>query len=171
MQNKYYYLVASLPFLKFAQEPPISKSVFLAECEKWLAPEDMRAVLSMDLTSWDVRGEDTAVIRQWKNFDRALKEDLSHIRAAKKSHEDYRAPEALRGVTELETPLAMEQALEKIRWDFLEEKSAGYFFDVNGLALYFLKLQILQRLAGFDKDRGESTFYQLCEVIYEQAVG
>ncbi|MFC1480005.1 DUF2764 family protein [Candidatus Omnitrophota bacterium] len=171
MQNKYYYLVASLPFLKFADDPPLSKSDFLAECEKWLTLQDMHTVLSADLASCDVRSEDTAVLVEWKRFDRDLREHLSHVRAAKKSSEDYREPEALRGVMEMETPLEMEQALEKIRWDFLEEKTAGYFFDVNRLALYFLKLQIMERLAGFDKDKGERTFYQSCEVIYEQAVG
>ena len=61
----------------------------------------------------------------------------------------------------------MEEALERIRWDFLEGKTAENMFDINWLVLYFLKLQIAERLTTFDKDKGESFFYELCEVKYE----
>ena len=49
MSNKYYYLIASLPYLKFGDQPPIFKAAFITECEKWLSPEDMVLVNSADI--------------------------------------------------------------------------------------------------------------------------
>jgi hypothetical protein len=167
MHSKYYYLVASLPYLKFAEEPPISSEVFMAECEKWLTPEDLKTLVSADIKRHFTGEADSTVLAEWKKFDARLREELAKIRAARKLSQQVKAPDFLESVTEKETPLLMEEALERIRWDCLEGKSAEYMFDINWLVLYFLKLQIAERLATFDKDKGESFFYELCEVKYE----
>ena len=49
---------------------------------------------------------------------------------------------------------------------FLEEKEFGYHFDMNTLMLYCLKLQILERLAAFEKEKGKTRFERLAEVRY-----
>ena len=56
--------------------------------------------------------------------------------------------------------------LERKRWDFLEEKECDYHFDIAALSLYYLRLQMLERLASFDKEKGRETFGGLCEVSY-----
>ena len=55
-----------------------------------------------------------------------------------------------------------------MRWDYLADKELSFLFDINSLILYFLKLQILERIDSFDKDKGERFFYNICEVNYEQ---
>ncbi|MFQ5951863.1 MAG: DUF2764 family protein [Candidatus Omnitrophota bacterium] len=154
MSNKYYYLVASLPYLKFEAEPPLSREDFISECEKWLSPEEMKVVLSADLEAL-------------KKFDAGLSRELVRVRTERKTTGSFKAGELLKGVMEQENPLLMEKTLEKLRWDFIEDKETEYMFDVSWLAFYFLKLQILERLAGFNKDKGEAYFYELCEVHYE----
>ena len=167
---KYYYLAASLSYLKFREEPPISRDGFIAECRKWLSAGDITTLLSADLYNHDIKPVDTRLVKEWKSFDLALREDLAVIREARVKGESCKTPEILRTVIEQETPLLMEVELERIRWDFLEHKNAGRYFDTDALVLYFLKLQILERLAKFNKDAGERFFYEFCEVDYEKKV-
>jgi len=170
MPGKYYYLVASLPYLVFGKKPPITRDAFINECEKWLAQDDMEALLSASIQySW-IKENDTKVLKDWKTFDNELKEELALVRKAKKENEAYKTPEYLKIIMDQETPLLMEQAMEKIRWNFIEDRIVKHFFDINFLIYYFLKLKILERLSMFDKDEGEKLFYNLCEVEYEQTI-
>lgn len=171
MSNKYYYLVSSLPHLTFLEEPPVSKDFFLEEAEKWLSPSDMKVLLSADVHSPEEKETDTLFLKEWKRFDLFLKEELAHVRAQAKTGESRKMPEEVQDIIGKENPLLMEKEMELIRWNFLEEKLLQHHFDLNWLILYFLKLQILERLEAFDKDKGDSTFYKLCEVKHEQAVG
>ena len=61
----------------------------------------------------------------------------------------------------------MEQMIERIRWNFLDSLESGNFFDLNFLVIYFLKIQILERLQSFDKEKGKKVFEAMCEVKYE----
>ncbi len=171
MQSKYYYLVSTLPYLKFGQEATVSGAWFLSECEKWLPPAEFELVRSAGLEYSERGAGDAEVLGAWREFSAGLKKELALARADKKGAEDRKISDRLRPVMEQENPLAMEKAFERIRWAFLDEQEAKYFFDLNFLILYFLKVQILERLALFNKDKGESYFYELCEVNYEQAIG
>lgn len=165
--NEFYYLISSLPYLTFGDEPPVTVEWFMAECRKWLSPGEMKVLLSADVRRHEIMPEDIELVKSWKKFDMELREELAGVRMDRKFGGGQKAPERLKEVMEQETPLLMEQKLEKIRWDFIEGKTTGHYFDIEALVMYFLKLQILQRLATFDKDEGEKTFYQLCEVHYE----
>ena len=111
---------------------------------------------------------DEAILGEWKDFDGELRGELARVRAAKKGGEEYGGSIATKSILEQETPLLMEKEFEKIRWGFIDDREKSYFFDTNRVILYYLQLQILERLATFDKDKGESFFYKLCEVSYEQ---
>jgi hypothetical protein len=65
-------------------------------------------------------------------------------------------------------PLLMEKKLAEVELDFIDSNFSRYFFDINWLILYYLKLQIIERLSIFNKDIGEKFFYELCEVEYEK---
>ncbi len=49
----------------------------------------------------------------------------------------------------------MEQHLAQRRWEFIDEAEFRYHFDLHRLILYYLKLKILERLASFEKDKGQ----------------
>ena len=166
MMTKYYYLLASLPYLSRAASPLLSIEDFMAECNKWLMPEDMDILLSVGSDGDNVWVADTELVREWKEFDLGLRKELAEFRLSRKAGESGKVGEQNRGITEGADPLLMEKRFEKTRWDFLDDKWARYYFDVNALVIYFLKLKILTRLAGFDKDKGENIFYKLCEVTY-----
>ena len=172
MASKYYSLVASLPYLKMGEAPPVSSEAFLDECDKWLSPGEIDLLrMAADPAAPDGRAEESHVLKEWKEFDSALRSSVAAMRSARRKKQVFKAPDALRSAESGETPLVMEKALEEIRWGFLEDKVLSYNFDVNWLILYFLKLRIAERLARFDKEKGEAIFYKLCEVKHEQAVG
>ena len=166
MLNKYYYLVSSLPYLKPGQKSLISKEAFLLECKKWLSKKDTKVLSGAILGDFTVKSEDGPALRAWKEFDFTLRAELASARHAVKHRRNERPGPLAKSVLEEATPLLMEQALARIRWECLDALEAGNFFDVNFLALYFLKLQIIERLELFDKGHGEKVFQAICEVNY-----
>ncbi len=123
----------------------------------------MTTIASAHIKEHEEKDEDTEFIRAWKRFNRTLEEDLAKARSGEKV--SYKGTsELINEIMEQENPLLKEKIFEKIRWSFLEEMSAKVHFDINWLAFYFLKLQILERLSTFNKDRGEAIFYEICEV-------
>lgn len=168
MHNKYYYLVASLPYLSFDGEDFLSRDRFVEECGRWLSTGDMKQLLELDIRDPYVRDEDPELVKQWKEFDMGIREILSGIRrkdsrAALKENL-YFSKEKIEG----KNPFVAEKAIAKARWDFAEGEEPRYIFDINWLMLYHIKIQILERLARFDKERGEATFQKICEVKDEQ---
>jgi len=169
--NNYYYLVASLPHLEFEKAPPIEKAVFWEECRKWLSPRDIKTLQSAEIFASEKDEGDVKVVSDWKTFDSKLRRLLSEERAGNKMIDNSPISFALEDVLQDGTPLQKEIKYEKVRWDFLNEESKQHFFDINWLTVYFLKLQILDRLEMFNKDKGEKVFYNLCEVNYEEGIG
>ena len=166
INKEYYYLVASLPYLKFGQDPGVSRNEFLAECEKWLDAEDIAGVISADVNELEPRAEERSVVREWKRFDLAMREELAKIRLSAKEGSREKVPLLLKDIFEERTPLLAEENIQKKRWDFLEELESGFHFDINVLIIYCLKIQILERMFGFDKEKGREMFKNLCEVKY-----
>lgn len=167
----YYYLTATLPYLSFGKEPPLAAGDFVAACGSWMTGRDMAVIEAA------VSGENADTVSgkgmmgAWNTFDEELRGEIARAREGGKKREGGGFPERLKDILGEADPLAAEKKLEKARWDFIEDKAAGYYFDVNAIAAYGLKLRILERLATFDKDRGENFFYKVCEVKHEQAAG
>jgi hypothetical protein len=171
MSGKYYYLVASLPHLRLDGESPISGDRFLSECEKWLSEHDMETLRAASIRSAEKAHGDVDLLARWEDFEGTFRKNLAAARAYRKKGEEGKVSEEIRTITAQENPLAMERSIEKRRWDFLDGIAQGYFFDLNRLIVYYLQLQLLERLATFNKDKGESQFHELCEVDYEKTIG
>lgn len=166
MRNKYYYLVSSLPYLKFAHAGLIGIKVFLLECGKWLHEKDMQQLAAASINDFFVKADDAPVVKAWKNFDSDLRKELAAAREnIKYNHHDKPGPLA-KIILEEAHPLLMEQAFERVRWNYLDQLEAGNFFDLNFLIVYFLKLQIIERLAMFDQKNGKEAFESMCEAGY-----
>ena len=168
MQNKYYYLVASLPYLKFGEKPGITSGEFLEECSKWLSPADLALIKKIDISKPLTDGGDTELLSRLKSFDMRARRVLADIR--RDIHPTERGlHERAKEVLGDKNPLDKERAIEKVRWDFSEGEEFKYTFDVNSLILYYIKIQILERLAGFEKEKGQKVFEELCGVQNEKA--
>jgi len=163
MQNRYYYLVSSLPLLQFDEKPGILKKEFLAECAKWLSPPEFSILRAVDMDSSRIPFTSKQILIKWKSIDSSLREDLSKAREITQGASDERLPASMLSVFDKETPFLMEKELARKQWVMLDELELGHYFDMNILIIYFLKLQILERFADFNKDEGMRVFESVCE--------
>ena len=150
--------------LHFGGRPPFNFGKFLAICED-LLPAANSEVLRK-LTQGEIAGKDGAVLRQWIDFDRSLRNELVKVRAGRKHIDpakhlrgdyDYIDPDLSRlAISAYRNPslLEGERMLDEARWRKLEELSLGHYFDFDCLIIYALKLLIVlrwQALAEADK--------------------
>ena len=156
-----------MPWLKFGKEAPISLKEFICEAGKWLSRTDLTALISMGPENGESGEQGMEILRELGEFEGQLREELALFRKAKKEGTDHKIPDLVERIINESTPLLMEKRIEKMRWDFAEERSLKYNFDINWLILYHLKLQVIERLGTFSKDKGEEIFFELCEVKYE----
>ncbi|MFH0732809.1 MAG: DUF2764 family protein [Candidatus Omnitrophota bacterium] len=159
MSDKYYYLVASLPYLEFGKKAPIGKEEFLAECGKWLSEKELGLLEASNAHSPEPR----AFLACWREFDNGLREALGWFR---KNTHGKTIPQILNGVFKQDNPLEKEIAFERIRWQFLEDEEATHHFDITKIIIYFLKLRILLRLDTFNKEKGKAALKELCAINY-----
>ena len=90
-----------------------------------------------------------------------LIDEIARLRVERIAHSQERIMSSFRYIFEEENPMFIEKQFEKTRWDFLEQEEFFNRFDINWLAIYLLKLQILHRLKNFDKTKGAENFEHL----------
>jgi len=166
--DKYYYLVAQLPYLVFGKKPEINKGQFLAEANKWLCANDMAILLKADINDFYVRGRLPKILEEYKIFERRLRSELAYWRALEKDGKEYKKTQDLYVESKEDSPLDAEKKLLLLRWNKVEEEEIGHFFDISFLIAYFLKLQILERLFTFNKQKGEERFESLCNGLLKK---
>lgn len=157
--DRYYYFVSQLPLLIFGEKPYVGRENFLVEAQKWLSDKDLSVMLKVSINDFYTKGDDNKALKKYKDFERNLREEIASFRS--KENQEI-------GVSNLNlregTPLETEQRLLLLRWKFIDMLEEGHFFDLDILILYFLKLQVLERLLSFDKEKGMARFDKLCEV-------
>ena len=158
--DKYYYLTASLPLLKFTEAPLITREDFTAEAEKWLSGEDFFILIC---AIREIRGEN--LLRGYKEFEYSTRDELALFRTARRQNIEYKMRKDLSGIIQEDiNPLEIERKLLLLRWNFLEEQEIEHCFDLDFLIIYYLKLQILERLASFNKEKGKEIFENFSKV-------
>ena len=161
----YYYLTASLPHLEFPKETPISRGEFLDECAKWASEKDIMILKDIEIDDIESTDGDRNVVGRWKEYILTLKMRIATVRGSpERARAGANADSELKGIFEKADPLEMETAIEKLRWDFLEDEEASHHFDLWFLSIYLLKIQILERLGSFGIQKGRTVFEKLCEV-------
>lgn len=160
--DKYYYFIAQLPFLKFKEKPLLGRRAFLDEALKWLSAKEFALLASADTNNFYSQGQDKGLLIEYKEFEKSLRQAVASRRKGPKS--GFIMPLELQNILSQSNPLEAEKKMLALRWQFIEEKEVGHYFDLDFLVCYHLKLQILERLFIFDKEEGTKTFDQLSEV-------
>lgn len=161
--DKFVYLVTQLPALEFNGPAPWTTERFRDEAEKWLSERDRRVLEGARLDASSVPGDpEPEALRAYRAFDRRLRAAL--IAWRRRESEDGRLPDPPPGIPRDGNPLERETALWRLRWQRLEELETGHHFDLTILILYYLKLQIAERLGRFDAEAGMRHFHTLSEV-------
>lgn len=161
--DKYYYFVAQLPFLIFNKKGYPDREYFLAEAKKWLSDKDFLLLSRVSLNDFYPGDKDNNIVTVYKDFELSLREKVACFRRDKANREFMLSGEFSLNLGE-GTPLEIEKRLLRLRWQFIESLETGHAFDLEALILYFLKLQILERLFIFNKEEGTAIFDKLCEV-------
>ncbi|MDD3087003.1 MAG: DUF2764 family protein [Candidatus Omnitrophica bacterium] len=157
MPSYYTYLISSLPYLIFNSSPPFSLEDFFDTCLYSVSKVDLRKVKeAVTASDYQVSLKDTPLLREWHHFNLVLRNELVRARSARMKadplkylrNEAYFSA-AVRHVAMTayrnQNILEAEKSLDLERWRFLDEVSAGHYFDIDSLIVYALKLKILIR--------------------------
>ncbi len=156
MAGYYAYLLSSLPMLHFGAKPPVSFEAFQAACRGLVSDEESALLEAMRQGAPLDEAVRPGAVKAWASFERMLGNELAKVRAGRQ-HKD--ATKYLRGDASAEaaiTHLAVnasrhpdilesERMLDAARWERLEAWGLGHYLDAEALALYGLKLLILER--------------------------
>jgi hypothetical protein len=168
---RYYYLVATLPFLFYDTEKALSHRELLDLCRQHISPGHFRLLLSAAAADPHPSVPSCKTLDLWREWEASLRNELVRLRAKKGGFEAERyvvgsaqnmdAQQAAREAFEQESPLEAEDALNRARWAYLDELEAGHYFDIDKILIYTLRLQILERKALFDEQKGREMFYRI----------
>lgn len=158
------YLVAQLPSLSFeAEEKDLPRrEKFLELASEQLSKSDYDELRKADIGRYDAKGLKNPVLKEFAQFERALRADLAHYRRAQKEEFEYKPSVFPLSLVKDADPLEVEVRLMKFRWDFLTENEFGHHFDLGIVAIFYLKLQLLYRKASFVRERGWDAFSRIC---------
>lgn len=164
MMDKYFYMVSQLPTLMFDRENPITTAAFLEEAGKWMSGRDLKVLKSVRLFGEKVQGKAPTLLRLLQEFEDTFRNELGQWRQAQREDGDYKPETFSPSLVKEGNPLEIEKKLLKVRWDKIESEESEHHFDLGLLILYYLKLQILDRLSVFDKELGMEKFQTMSRV-------
>lgn len=172
MEAYYTYLISSLPMLNFSSRPPFGPDEFLVKCKDLIPETEVELLHNICYKESTYSGfPATGILGKWVGFEIILRNELARARARRKkidasrfirlpddfeAHISHIAMAAYRSASILEA----EKILDQARWDFLESLSIGHYFDFDFLAVYLLKLKILERWDKIQKADKEHLFNQ-----------
>jgi len=162
--DRYYYIATQLPLLKFDSDIDFTQKKLYYEAEKWLGSKDIRILEETNINNTDISSSDPGITAQYKKFETKLRTDLVDWRKAKKENYEHKTTLVPLTLLKENNPLEIEIELLRLRWNYLEELGLEHYFDLEFLIVFNYKLQILERLKSFDKEKGVENFKQYTEV-------
>ena len=165
---QYYYLVASLPMLSYEYERAPSLDEFLAVCKPLVSPQHLSLLESASATDLEAYSAVCRTLDLWRSWEITLRNELLRLRAKNRGREAQPhgtgstgtvGPQVIaREAFSQESPLQAEEILNRARWSYLDELESGHYFDIDKILVYALRLQLLERKALFDEQKGREMF-------------
>ncbi len=165
-----YYLMSQLPSLDGISENmplPITEERFYELCSRFLGKRSLGELKSLTLVpSRDNEKCSSALVAEWNSGERKLRLALAKARAEKlkkpfdTQNESFPVPllQVAHTAVELDSPLEAESFLNSYRLGFLETLRPMDSFCEDSVFYYGLKLKLLARIRGFDRDKGEAAY-------------
>jgi len=146
------YLMCSLPSLKFGQVPPISMDEFTEESKSQLSEKHFKKLEPVDIyQATDSEGK--VSLKSIAVMLDEMKEDMAELRAAKAQRRTPSLAQLPLAVVHA-NPLEREKLIMRWQWEELDTIVSGESFTLTEVMVYKLRLQILNRLNSFNKERG-----------------
>jgi len=163
----YYYLVATLPLLRFEAQRPFDAAYFLKQCKSLVSDHDYQTITSAlsgrpsshpFLMKWQLFA---SMVKKELNDQRSKKLGLSALKYQNNGGKKISIGEAVRQALSNENALDAELSLLALKWKYLDEIVGLHYSDVEALLVYALKLQLLERKSLFTKEEGHAEFKRL----------
>ena len=165
MKEQYYYIISSLPFLSLNEGLPIRKNDFLSVCKENLKTGDFEILRSIDFCEIENEKVSLDILRRFFSWEREVRNALVKLRAERLGLDsidfirgdisDHSIGHFAEEAFNADSPLMAEEILNKARWKYLDELEFGHYFDIEILVIFFIKLQILERISLFDPVKGQ----------------
>jgi len=158
------FLLSSLPTLELGAQVPFSVKEFRRLCEgiDGVSLNDFDAVVAGSPGFHPFTKDYANVLIEIKNATaamRAHKWEGENIRVSERSYSNHHASlqQKIAEAMNIQNPYEREIALERARWQIVEELAGGvnYFSEAKVYA-YLVKLQINNRINGFSEEAGKA---------------
>nr|WP_320021126.1 DUF2764 family protein [uncultured Draconibacterium sp.] len=143
------YLMTSLPSLSLGEAPPITIDEFNDDAKHQLSSRHFKALQSVDIQKL----ESKVGVKSVSSLINSIKEDLSEVREAKKQNRQAK-PERMPNSLLKGNPMEREMNILHWQWEELKDIEAGKTFTLTEVLVYKLKLQLLERMNSFNKNKG-----------------
>ncbi len=155
------YLLASLPYLTFNTPAPLSAEAFEAACREQLSEGDAATAVAL------LRGEpgDAGFARAWAEKETLIRNAIARCRNARRGKDpesatrptataDVRINGEVDAAFQFLDPSTRDTALEKVRWQVIEELQGVDPLSREALFGYALKLRMNVRRAAMTQEAG-----------------
>ena len=174
----YYYFVASLPTLELGAPAPTSVSAYGDEVRR-LLPAEVSAEYHALLGGEGAAARSSFAAR-WRDSEAQLRNTVARTRATRRNVEvaPYLRPQsafsvfldqAVADAYSKPHPLERELALDRFRWNFLDELVRTSPFGLEAVLAYGLKLRMVERWQGLKDDAGRAALLQAVNDVREIA--
>ena len=171
---KYYYLVASLPTLVLGEPVPFGGEALLERAGNFLPAKELEELRRV--VGGRVREGVSAFSRRWSAADAQLRNAAVRVRAGKRGvepkewlreHEgfDTYIEKAVADAYAKPDPLERELALDRHRWQMLDEMVLTDPFGFPAVLAWALKLGIAARWAALGDDAGRKNVANVLETM------
>ena len=173
----YYYLVSTLPSLRWDNDAPFSTSEFLAMCKGNISEKDYNIIEE----TFSGKPTSSRYVKNWQKFETMVKREMADQRSKKlniagdkyknSGDKEYRIVESVRNALSAPNALEGELLIMQLYWKYLDDESASHVFDLEGLLGFSIKLQLLERKSRFNRDEGNKEFIALLSNLQSNIKG
>ena len=179
---QYYYLIASLPYLYHDKPAPLSGKEFLNACKLQLKKADFECLQTARMYAENIEGIQLKVLSDWKSWDRGLRNELVQVRIENSGGDSQtfirkdgwvRSPAQMtlaKNAISAASPLFGEKMLNLARWKFLDGLESGNNFNLQLLVIYYLKLQLLEKMSLVNPEMGMNKLMNILDRSDEKSL-
>ena len=176
MAQEFIYFAGSLPMRVFGEKAPMSVAAFDEDADRLLPAAAAGALKNVTLFREELSGLPAAA-KKFYDWETALRNSALEVRKKyrsdagdfKRNNPDFYseiAP-ALTQAANTADLLEAEKILDRLRWNQLDNLAAGHYFDLDFLAIYRIKLQILAKYIDRTVEKGNQALEDILTDLLE----
>ena len=171
-----YALIASLPTLSLDTPPAMSGEKFLQDCESGLSPEDYAAVFNL-FNNGAAQPESIyrGFVGRWHDADTQIRNAVTVRRAAKLGVDGTTWLRPVHGCAvwlrdgvedafQEQDPLDREKALDRLRWNALEDLQGPDPMTIDAVFAYAVKLALALKWNRYSEPQGSEKLAALTNI-------